>query len=70
VNRFALQRTVPFRCPETQAPRYAHFALQQDSDLNPAHWTTPAETVTDNGTTRFITVNLAPDNRFYRLFRP
>ena len=30
------------------------FALQQSTGLNPAHWTTPSENVTDNGTTRFM----------------
>ncbi|MDQ6630360.1 MAG: hypothetical protein M3Y82_01210 [Verrucomicrobiota bacterium] len=46
------------------------FALQQNSDLNSANWTTPLETVTDNGTIRFIIVNPPTGNRFYRLIKP
>jgi uncharacterized delta-60 repeat protein len=46
------------------------FELQQNTNLNPVNWTTPSETVTDNGTTRSITVSPALGNRFYRLFKP
>jgi len=48
------------------------FVLQQNTDLNPANWTTPSESVTDNGTTWFISVSPAPapGHRFYRLFKP
>lgn len=46
------------------------FELQQNTDLNAATWTTPSETVTDNSTTRFITVSPALGNHFYRLFKP
>jgi hypothetical protein len=45
------------------------FALQQNTDLNPATWTTPSETVTDNGTRKFIIVNPQTGNRFFRLFK-
>ncbi len=46
------------------------FTLQQNNGLNPASWTTPPETVADNGTNRFILVNPPAGNRFYRLFKP
>lgn len=46
------------------------FALQQNANLNTANWTTPSETVTDNGTNKFIIVNPPTANRFYRLFKP
>ena len=46
------------------------FGLQQNTDLNPANWTTPSETVTDNGTNKFIIVNPPTGNRYYRLFKP
>jgi hypothetical protein len=46
------------------------FGLQQNTNLNTTHWTTSPETVTDNGTTRSITVSPAAGSRFYRLFKP
>ncbi len=46
------------------------FELQQNTDLHPATWTTPSETVTDNGTRKFIIVNPPTGNRFFRLFQP
>jgi hypothetical protein len=46
------------------------FVLQQNTDLNPANWTTPSESVTDNSTIRFIIVNPPTGNRYYRLFKP
>jgi hypothetical protein len=46
------------------------YGLQQNTDLNTSNWTTPSETVTDNGTDRFIIVNSPAGNRYYRLFRP
>jgi hypothetical protein len=46
------------------------FALQQSASLNPPNWVTPSETITDNGTNKFIIVNPPTENRFYRLFRP
>ena len=47
------------------------FNLQQNNDLNPTAWTTvPSESVTDNGTIKFIIVNPPVGNRFYRLFKP
>jgi hypothetical protein len=44
--------------------------LQQNTNLNPSNWTTPSEAVTDNGTNKFIIVNSATGNRFYRLLKP
>ena len=45
------------------------FALQQNTNLNTTNWVTPSETITDNGTNKFIIVNPLT-NRFYRLRRP
>jgi hypothetical protein len=41
--------------------------LKQTGSLSTGTWTTPAETVNDNGTTKFIVVNPPVGNRFYRL---
>jgi hypothetical protein len=46
------------------------FNLQQNLDLNMTNWVTPSETVTDNGTIKFININPPTGNRFYRLFKP
>jgi len=41
--------------------------LQQNTTLTGGTWTTPPESVTDNGTTKSITVNAAAGSRFFRL---
>ena len=46
------------------------FNLQQNLDLTAANWVTPSESVTDNGTLKFIIVNPPVGNRFYRLSKP
>ncbi len=46
------------------------FSLQQNSDLSTALWTTPPQTVNDNGTNKFIVVSPPAGNRFYRLKNP
>jgi hypothetical protein len=46
------------------------FNLQQNTNLTTAIWSTPSESVTDNGTTKFIIVNPPFGNRFYRLSKP
>jgi len=46
------------------------FTLQQNADLNTTNWTADPQTVSDNGTDRFIIVNPPAGNRFYRLFKP
>jgi hypothetical protein len=46
------------------------FVLQQSADSNPATWVTPPESVTDNGTNKFIVVNPPTGNRFFRLAKP
>lgn len=43
------------------------FSLQQNNELNTADWVTPAETVTDSGSIKYIIVNPPVGNRFYRL---
>jgi hypothetical protein len=43
------------------------YNLQVSTNRASSNWTTPAETVTDNGTIKFIIVNMATVNRFYRL---
>jgi hypothetical protein len=50
--------------------RSTGFNLQQNADLTTTAWLTPPETVTDNGTLKFIIVNPPLDNRFYRLSKP
>jgi hypothetical protein len=46
------------------------FNLQVNSDLGTAVWAPPAETVQDNGTEKFITVNSPGGIRFFRLIHP
>jgi len=46
------------------------FFVQQNNQLNTPNWVTPTETVTDNGTIKFITVDPPVGSRFYRLFKP
>jgi hypothetical protein len=46
------------------------FNLQQNNDLTTTTWVTPSESVTDNGTIKFIIVNPPVGNRFYRLSKP
>jgi hypothetical protein len=43
------------------------FNLQVHSNLTTSDWVTPAETVTNNGTIKYIIVNPPVSNRFYRL---
>jgi len=43
------------------------FLLEQNTDLTGTNWTTPSEAVTDNGTTKSITVSPGPGNRLFRL---
>jgi hypothetical protein len=44
--------------------------LQQNTDLSTTNWTTPSETVNDNGTNRFIVVSPPVGKRFFRLLNP
>lgn len=46
------------------------FTLQQNTDLNTTNWVAAPQTVTDNGTNKFIIVSPPAGNRFYRLFKP
>ena len=46
------------------------FNLQVNTNLVTTNWVTPAETVQDNGTIKFILVNPTRGNGFYRLFKP
>jgi hypothetical protein len=46
------------------------FSLQQASSVTQLVWTTPPETVADNGTNHFIIVAPQTGDRFYRLFKP
>jgi len=41
-----------------------------NTDLTAASWTAPAETVEDNGTTKYIIVSPPAGKRFYRLNYP
>jgi hypothetical protein len=44
--------------------------LQQKSDSNASAWTSPPESIADNGTNKFIIANPPVGTRFYRLFKP
>jgi len=46
------------------------YNLQVNGNLATTNWVTPAESVTDNGTSKFIIVSPSPGNRFYRLKNP
>lgn len=46
------------------------WELQQNTDLNTTDWMTPAESISNDGTKKFITVTPATGNRFYRLVQP
>jgi hypothetical protein len=46
------------------------FSLQEATDLTTPTWNPPSESITDNGTNKFIIVNPPTENRFYRLFKP
>jgi hypothetical protein len=48
----------------------AGFRLQQNINLGTTNWTTPGETITNNGTNNFIIVNLPAANRYFRLVNP
>jgi hypothetical protein len=43
------------------------FTLQQNGNLNTPNWVTPSESITDDGTNKFIVVSPATSARFYRL---
>jgi hypothetical protein len=43
---------------------------QQNTNLFMTNWTTPAESIGDNGIIKFILVNQPAGNRFYRLIKP
>ena len=44
--------------------------LQVNTNVATTNWVTPAETIQDNGTIKFIIVNPPAGNRFYRLKSP
>ena len=46
------------------------YNLQVNTSLATTNWVTPAESVTDNGTIKYIIVNPPTGNRFYRLKNP
>jgi hypothetical protein len=46
------------------------YGLQQNPDLDPAHWASYAGTVSDDGTTRSVTVMNPADSLFFRLAAP
>ena len=46
------------------------YNLQVNTNLVTTNWVTPAESVTDNGTIKYIIVNPPTGNRFYRLKNP
>jgi hypothetical protein len=48
----------------------AGFNLQMNANLGATNWVTPAESVNDNGTIKFIIVSPPVSSRFYRLKNP
>ena len=48
----------------------AGWVLQQNTNLNTTNWVTPSESIADDGTNKFITVNPPTGRRFYRLHKP
>jgi len=46
------------------------WRLQQSSTLVEPNWTTPTESVSDDGTDKFINVNPQNGNQFFRLVKP
>lgn len=46
------------------------WVLQQNLNLGTTNWVTPAESVTNDGTNKFIVVNPPQGNRYYRLAQP
>jgi hypothetical protein len=48
----------------------AGYSLQVNTNLVSPNWVTPAESVQDNGTIKFIIVNPLTGDRFYRLKAP
>src|ERR1017187_8893497 len=48
----------------------AGFNLIVNTNLATTNWVTPSQSVTDNGTIRYIIVNPPAGNRFYRLKSP
>jgi hypothetical protein len=64
--RFTQTNTVVVSWPSVSVG----FSPQQSLSLDTPNWIAPAETITDNGTNKFIIVNPPAGNRFYRLFKP
>jgi hypothetical protein len=48
----------------------AGYNLQVDTNLINTNWVAPAETVTDNGTIKYILLSPPTGNRFCRLKNP
>jgi hypothetical protein len=64
--RFTQTNTVVVSWPSPSSG----YSLQQNSAVNTTNWNTPPESITDNGTNKFIIVNLPTGNRLYRLLKP
>lgn len=65
-----IRRTQPNTVVVSWPSPSAGFVLQQSGDLNTANWTTAPQSVTDNGTNKFILMTPPAGNRFYRLIQP
>jgi hypothetical protein len=46
------------------------FNLQFNTNLNSTNWNAPSQTVTDNGTVKYILVNPPTGNEYFRLKSP
>jgi hypothetical protein len=64
--RRTITNTVVVSWPSTSTG----FVLQQNSNLSTTNWTTSPGSVTDNGTTKSISLTPEPGHRFLRLFQP
>ena len=65
--------TIQFTNPDTikvSWPSASTLNLQMSTNLATANWFTPAESVTNDGTNKYILVNLRAGNSFYRLKSP
>jgi hypothetical protein len=63
----AIARTATNTVAVSWPSPWSGWSLQMNTDLTTTNWSTPNETIQDNGTFKFIIVNPPDGNRFYRL---
>ena len=68
------QLTISFTAPNAVIVSWPSpstgYSLQQNTNLKTANWVAPSESITDNGTSKFIIVNPPAGDRYYRLSKP